>query len=50
MVSTLLYLFEFESPNGGKLEKPAKSASEGFSAARKWPGKPYMVKMRLRKH
>jgi hypothetical protein len=50
MACTLLYLFEFESPDGGKVAKPAKPLGLRFGAAADGPGKPYMVKVKLRKN
>jgi len=48
MGATILYLFEFEAPDGGKLEKPADPAGKRFGAGAEGPGKPFIVKMKLR--
>jgi hypothetical protein len=48
MAATVLFLFEFESPEGGKLELPSKPKGKRFGIAAEGPGKPYMTRMRLR--
>lgn len=50
IAATLLYLFEFENPKGGELVKPVKPAGRRFGVTAEKPGKPYMVRMKLRKN
>jgi len=48
MGATILYLFEFEAPDGGKLGKPAEPAGKRFGVGAEGPGTPFTVKMKLR--
>jgi hypothetical protein len=41
-------LFEFEDPHGNDLSEPVKPAGKKFGSGAEGPGKPYMVKMKLR--
>ena len=50
MGCTILYLFEFENPKGGKLCEPTKPSNKRYGVAADGPGKPYTVKMRLREN
>jgi hypothetical protein len=45
----LLYLFEFENPDGGeKITEPVKPAGKRFGVGAEGPGKVYLIKMKLR--
>jgi len=44
----MLYLFDFEAPDGGKPEKPADPSGKKFGVGAEGPGKPFIVKMKLR--
>ena len=48
MTAILLHLFEFENPEGGKIEMPVKPAGKRFAVGAEKPAKPYMIKMKLR--
>jgi hypothetical protein len=48
MGATILYFFEFEGLNGGKVGKPAEPAGRRWGVGAEGPAKPFMVKMKLR--
>jgi hypothetical protein len=43
-------LFEFEDPQGKDLSEPVKPAGKRFGSGAEGPGKPYIVKMKLRQN
>jgi len=49
MMATFLYLFEFQTPDGSsKLAEPVKPKGDRYGVSAEGPGKPYIVKMKLR--
>jgi hypothetical protein len=48
MTAAILTLFEIENPRGGELEKPVEPLGRRFGQGAEGPGKPYMVRIKLR--
>jgi len=44
-----MYLFEFEGIRGGKVEAPVEPLGRRFGVGAEGPGKPFLIKMKLRK-